>query len=122
MSKIRCSTHYGKKLYKVLSKNGTSRNGGKCRWSLPKGNRPGAWHKIPKHLKLVRCRRGFHVTTQPRVWGGRHAAWHGGYGERNSDVRVFEVQVRQRMRTDKRDPGNKIIVRECRLLREVPCP
>lgn len=122
MSKIKCSTHYGKKLYKVLSLEGCSMSGGRLRWSLPKGSRPGAWHKIPSHLKLVRCYRGLHVTTMPKAWGGRERIYGRGYGARKTDVRVFEVQVRRRVRTHKTDTGNKIIVRECRLLREVPCP
>jgi hypothetical protein len=123
MPKIRCSTYYGKKLYKVLSKRGTSRNGGRFRWSLPQGERPGAWHKIPDHLAIEICQRGFHVTTSPRRWGGREWTASGQNGKRNENVVVYEVQVRgKRYSQPGRSHADKIAVREVRLLRVVPCP
>ena len=54
----------GPTYYKVLL-NGTSCHGGTHKWSLPKGNRPGKWHKV---TSVSICNTGFHLTTEPARW------------------------------------------------------
>ncbi len=47
--------------YKVLAADGSACHGGKGRWHLPKGNRPGKWMPVVKGIEP--CDRGYHLVT-----------------------------------------------------------
>ena len=62
----------GKPLYKVL-KDGRSYNGGDFKYNLPEQQadgswKPGHWHHVAKHFRVIICHRGFHLTTKPFSW------------------------------------------------------
>ena len=60
--------------YKVLDKNGEACHGGRGKWRLPKGDKPGAW--MPTIRRVVACESGYHVCRRadlvkwlgPRIW------------------------------------------------------
>jgi hypothetical protein len=90
-----------KKLYKVLSKDGASQNGGSLTWSLPEGDSPGAWHEVPN---VLICNYGLHLTTEPTMWFTSEGS------------RVFEVEAED-ISPDRR--VDKCVARKVRLLREL---
>ncbi len=102
--------------YKVLRRTGVplvkAKNG---RWSLPTNHRPGLWHTV--FGSIIACRNGLHLATRQSV-----GYWCRGYGHPNTN-RVFVAEVPKG--TDKvcksKDSGKqtKIVVRTCRLVREV---
>jgi len=49
-------------LWKVLSENGRSYNGGDAQWHLPRGKRPGEWMPVVADLKP--CKRGYHLCRR----------------------------------------------------------
>ena len=53
------------KLYKILV-NGKSCHGGDMKWDLPKGNKPGKWHKASGDIEI--CSNGLHLTNEPFNW------------------------------------------------------
>lgn len=88
------------KTYKVLA-NGASCHGGKLKWIIPKGSKPGAWHESPGETDL--CHVGLHVTAYPDCW------WSPG-------KQVYEVEVEdEHLAPD----GMKSVCRRVRLLRRV---
>ena len=96
----------GRKLYKVLSPEGTSQNGGTLKWSLPSGDQPGDWHETSRALM---CHEGLHLTVEPLAW----------HKER---CRVFEVEALE-LATDHAGAvlreEDKVVARRVRLLREL---
>ena len=47
-------------LYKVLGPHGEAMNGGRGKWFLPRGGRPGQW--MPRiEGRLVPCSNGYHL-------------------------------------------------------------
>jgi len=92
-------------LFKVLDENGRSCNGGTAQWSLPTRNdsgtwTPGAWMPAIDG-DLVACENGYHVAENEQV-----LEWLG--------PRLFEAECRGDMLSE----SDKLVVRECRLLRE----
>ena len=92
-------------VYKVLNKDGRSCNGGDLLWSLPVQNddvtwTPGDWMPAIEG-ELIPCENGYHlaVDVQVLVW---------------LNERIFEAEYRG----ERIDGDEKIVVRECRLLRE----
>ena len=65
--------------YKVLNADGSCFHGGKGKWPLPSGKRPGKW--MPKITKLVPCKSGYHILKREHV-----VRWLG--------PAIFEVEVR----------------------------
>ena len=51
--------------YKILGPNGRPFHGGKGRWHLPQGRRPGRW--MPRIKELIPCAWGYHVVRRSRV-------------------------------------------------------
>ncbi|MEA1957563.1 MAG: hypothetical protein U9N01_04330 [Euryarchaeota archaeon] len=94
-----------KKLYKVLDDQGRSCNGGDASWSLPLKGADGKWNPgewMPKIKgKLELCENGYHLCRSDDLlsWLGKQ---------------IFEAEYRG----EKREGGNKIVVRQCRLLRK----
>ncbi|HUX17797.1 MAG TPA: hypothetical protein VMV63_01240 [Acidithiobacillus sp.] len=95
-------------LYKILSRDGHSINGGDLQWSLPRkdGRKwiPGDWHEVVGELKP--CESGLHLAKDPwnrwYRWGARaFVAEHDG---------------------ECVDHGDKIVCRKARLLRELRYP
>jgi hypothetical protein len=94
------------RLYKILSADGNSCNGGNARWLLPKQNEDGTWTPgewMPGiEGKLVRCTNGYHVVDQ------RHLLeW--------LNARIFEVEVDGEII----NADDKHVCRKCRLVREL---
>jgi len=93
------------RLYKVLDKYGQSCNGGDMWWSLPVKNAdgtwtPGAW--MPHiHGELIACKNGYHLCriTDLLYW---------------LNARIFVAEHRG----DLVEAGDKVVVREARLLHE----
>ena len=91
-------------LYKILNDDGTSCNGGTGQWSLPTKNAdntwtPGDWMPAVED-ELVACENGYHLAQDAQV-----LEWLG--------PAIFEAEYRGECL----DAGNKVVVREARLLR-----
>ena len=89
--------------YKVLDERGRSCNGGEVNWELPtKGEdgkwKPGEWMPAIKG-DLELCANGYHLCRNNDLLGWLGAA-------------IYEAEVRG----EKEEGGDKIVVRECRLL------
>ena len=95
----------GKKLYKVLSADGKSQNGGTFTWSLPEGEKPGAWHE---ESGVVMCSLGFHLTAEPPEW------W-------KENSRVFEVEAEGVLESGGKTywSRDKVVAKKVRLVREL---
>jgi len=93
-------------LYKVLNENGTPCHGGNGTWSLPTLNEDGAW--IPGKWmpaiegELVPCENGYHLCRDVQVLD-----WLG--------PALFEAEYRGEVV----EAGDKVVVREARLLRRL---
>lgn len=87
------------KLYKSLDKDGKGPYSGMA-WSLPR-EEPGDWMP-PVEGKLEVCLNGYHLCARDQL-----VEW--------IDARVFEAEYRG----ERLDEGDKIVVREARLLREI---
>jgi hypothetical protein len=94
------------RLYKILSADGKSCNGGNARWLLPKQNEDGTW--TPGEWmpgiggKLVRCKNGYHVVDLQHL-----PEW--------LNARIFEVEVDGEII----NADDKHVCRKCRLVREL---
>lgn len=54
------------KLYKIVAANGSACHGGKGKWRLPAGEKPGAW--MPKVAGEIKCcRNGYHLATATQL-------------------------------------------------------
>ena len=93
----------GALLFKVLSATGASCHGGSMQWSLPDGEKPGQWHEIDG--PTVMCRKGFHLTDDPKKW------WVDG-------ARVFVVEAEDITGSLEIEADRKVVARKVRLLRE----
>jgi len=95
-------------LYKILSRDGHSINGGDLQWSLPhKDGRkwiPGGWHEVEGELRP--CESGLHLAINP---------WNTWY---RWGARVFSAEHKG----ERIDHGDKIVCRKARLLRELRYP
>ena len=91
----------GMKYYKVLKNDGSCCNGGRGKWHLPKGKRPGKW--MPKiEGELEPCANGYHLCRPQDL-----IHW--------LDEAIFEVEFRG----DVVEDDDKIVVSEARLLCKV---
>lgn len=92
-------------IYKVLDRNGCSCNGGDLQWSLPTQNNSGAWTPgdwMPAIKgKLIPCGNGYHLAENAQLLD-----W--------LNTRIFEAEYR----CERVNKSDKLVVRECRLLRE----
>jgi len=90
-------------LYKVLSKNNKSMNGGEFDWSdyIPNGKKKGGW--TPKVDDLNICNRGYHLTEHWCFWFN------------SEDNRIFEAEGKQPGDTD----YDKTVFESVRLIREL---
>ena len=92
-------------LFKTLNAYGASCNGGNVQWNLPTQNAdgswtPGAWMTAIEG-ELLPCENGYHLAEDAQILD-----W--------LNERLFEAEYRgERVYGD-----NKLVVRECRLLRE----
>ena len=91
----------GDRLYKVLNEDGTPYNGGKGKWYLPKGGRPGKWMPAIRG-ELEACRNGYHLCSANQLIN-----WLGPV--------IYEAEARG----DRIEDTNKVVVRQARLLRRV---
>jgi hypothetical protein len=91
--------------YKVLDNKGYSCNGGKAKWNLPTKGEDGKWQagewmdEIEGDLKL--CENGYHLCRE-----GDLLEWIG--------ATIYEGEYQG----EKKEGGDKIVVRKCRLLRK----
>lgn len=92
-------------IFKVLDQEGRSCNGGDLQWSLPTKNADGTWEPgawMPAIVgELVPCKNGYHLAEDAQVM-----EWFG--------PRIFEAEYR----SERIDVADKLVVRECRLMRE----
>ena len=89
------------KVYKVLGENGEPVNGGHGKWSLPNRGKPGKW--MPKiEGELVPCDNGYHLCRRDDL-----ITWLG--------PTIYEAEYRG----SAVNGGNKVVVREARLLRRL---
>ena len=51
------------KLYKILREDGSCCNGGKGKWHLPQGDKPGKWMPVIKG-DLEPCKNGYHLCRK----------------------------------------------------------
>jgi hypothetical protein len=88
------------KFYKFTTAAGEPCHGGSGAWPLPRGRRPGAWRKVTGDLKP--CENGLHLCREDDLihWIGE-ALW--------------EAEHRGEMILT----GDKVVVREARLIRRV---
>jgi hypothetical protein len=86
--------------YKWLNKDGSSFNGGKGKWKLPRGSKPGTW--MPAIKNLVPCKSGYHVCTPEQL-----VHWIG--------PALYECEVRGALVVE----GNKTVVESARLIRRI---
>ncbi|MEA1997743.1 MAG: hypothetical protein U9N61_00245 [Euryarchaeota archaeon] len=92
------------KLYKMLDAEGRSCNGGEASWSLPTKGADGKWKPgewMPEiEGKLELCKNGYHLCRPDNLlpWLGKQ---------------IFEAEHRG----EKEERGDKIVVRQCRLLK-----
>lgn len=93
------------RLYKVLDKDGQSCNGGDMRWSLPVKNADGTWTPgewmPPIQGELIPCKNGYHLCRATDL-----LSW--------LNARIFVAEHRG----DLVEAGDKVVVREARLLHE----
>lgn len=89
------------KLYKVLSADGKSCHGGYAEWHLPTGKRPGKWMP-PIDGELEPCSNGYHVCRR-----GQLMEWLG--------EAIYECESRG----ERINAGDKIVVREVRLVKRI---
>ena len=87
-----------KRLFKVLNQNGTPCHGGSGQWHLPTGDAPGRWMP-PIRGKLIACKNGYHLCHKDNL-----VDWLG--------PAIYEAETRG----ERQGYGNKIVVREARLL------
>ena len=87
------------RLFKVLNEDGSACHGGHGTWHLPESDRPGDWMPIIEG-ELIPCKNGYHLCREQDLvhWLGEA---------------IFEVEYRG----EQVDSGDKIVVREARLLR-----
>lgn len=52
-------------LYKLLGPDGEPLNGGRGKWHLPEGKKPGKW--MPYIRKIQMCERGYHLTDELHI-------------------------------------------------------
>jgi hypothetical protein len=99
-----------KKLYKVLSANGDSQNGGSQSWPLPTEEGPGDWVSVPSDKELQMCKVGLHLTEDPNVW-------------LKNGCRIFEVEGKDFLLSAEDNlplhQKDKVVCRSARLLREL---
>jgi len=88
-------------LFKIINENGTPCHGGWGKWSLPHNKQPGDWMP-PVKGKLIACENGYHLCRE-----GDLIKWLG--------PAIFEAEYRG----ERLDTGNKIVVRQARLLRRL---
>lgn len=93
------------KWYKVLER-GKSFHGGTLKWSLPTKEGPGEWHEVSGDL--VRCENGLHLTTDPLTLRPKTSP---------KTVRCYEAEFVGDTLPLKE---HELVVRRCRLVREVP--
>ena len=86
------------KLFKVLSTDGSPRNGGSGKWFLPKGDRPGKWMPEIKG-DLEPCRNGYHLCRE-----GDLLQWLG--------TTIYEVEHKGEIV----ESDDKVVVRKARLI------
>jgi hypothetical protein len=93
-------------LYKVISKDNKSFNGGDFDWTLylPNGDQPGEW--APHIETIENCKVGYHVTPYPCMWY-------------ETDCRVFEVETRGEVHIDEIGTLTKLNCQSIRLIKEV---
>ena len=89
------------KLYKVLV-DGKSCHGGNMTYSLPKGKKPGKWHKHTGKLSI--CKSGFHLTWNPAHW------W-------KKDAECYEVEAK--VFGECTEDDCKVVVGEVRLIKKL---
>jgi len=87
------------RLFKVLNEDGSPFHSGSGTWHLPEGGRPGEWMP-PIKGELIPCENGYHLCREQDL-----VEWLG--------PAIWEVEYQG----DRVDSGNKIVVREARLLR-----
>jgi hypothetical protein len=87
-------------LFKWLGENGEPANGGRGKWYLPKGKRPGKW--MPKLDDLEPCVRGYHLRRVDDLpqWIART---------------LWLVEYRG----ERIDAENKVVVAQARLIRQL---
>ena len=89
------------KLYKVLAAGGECCNGGKGKWHLPKGKRPGKW--MPEIVGDIEpCINGYHLCRKKDLVG-----W--------LNIEIYEAEYRGDIVT----ADDKVVVRQARLVRRV---
>jgi len=87
--------------YKVLKNDGSCVNGGKGKWHLPKGNKPGRWMpEIEGELEL--CENGYHICRREDL-----VNW--------LDEAIFEVEFKGEII----EGDGKCVVRKARLVRKL---
>ena len=86
-------------LYKALDQNGCAMHGGKSKWALPKGDKPGRW--MPRLMGLIMCEHGYHLVRDATL-----LEWLG--------PRIFEAEARGAMMEEE----SKLCCESARLLRE----
>ena len=89
--------------YKFLSDDGTPAHGGTGQWYLPVDNLPGEW-MTPASGELVPCENGYHLCTEAYLLDWLKSALY--IAECRGEMLVLES-------------GQKVVVREARLLRRV---
>ena len=87
-------------LYKVMRDDGTTAYG-RDGWDLPRGSRRGSWRRVTG--PLIPCENGLHVCREQDL-----ISWIQG-------ERLYEAEARG----DQVDGGDKLVVREARLVRRV---
>jgi hypothetical protein len=87
------------RLYKLTSEEGAPLHGGSGKWSLPKGDKPGAWRSVKG--KLVPCENGLHLLRAQNIstWLLPGVLW---------EVKAGRERI---------DHGDKTVVRRARLVR-----
>jgi len=88
-------------LFKIINEDGTPCHGGRGRWSLPHNKQPGNWMP-PVKGELIACENGYHLCRE-----GNLIKWLG--------PAIFEAEYRG----ERLDTGNKVVVRQARLLRRL---
>jgi hypothetical protein len=93
-------------LYKALSADGRSCNGGHSKWSLPSLQpdgtyKPGCW--MPRIENIVPCERGYHVFERKDIMQWLNAT-------------LYEAEVRG----ETIDHGDKTVAQSARLIRPIP--
>ena len=89
-------------LYKLTTADGSPLHGGSGKWSKPRGSRPGAWRRVTG--PLVPCENGLHLVEAKDIirWA-------------DVDAVLWEAEAG----SERIDHGDKVVVREARLVRKV---